>query len=173
MSHSFPTPSRANRLWDIEWKIRRRRRLSFVHFLFFIFQGLGGKCPYYLDPVKNDLTGRRITRSQVKELIVQLHNEVRQSIHRYCTHSCPVNKCLLVVLLIKKPLYSISFLNRERNPDRILRNADQLYVPPHATLKRMPLYNFPYTWNQEGMEKFNPIQHRYLKHVKAQSLRNL
>jgi hypothetical protein len=66
-------------------------------------------------------------------------------------------------------------LNRERNPDRILRNADQLYVPPHnyATLKRMPLYNFPYTWNQEGIEKFNPIQHRYLKHVKAQSLRNL
>jgi hypothetical protein len=58
-------------------------------------------------------------------------------------------------------------LNRERNPDRILRNADQLYVPPHnyATLKRMPLYNFPYTWNQEGIEKFNPIQHRYLKPV--------
>jgi hypothetical protein len=39
-------------------------------------QGLGEKCPYYLDPTKNDLTGRRITRSQVKELIVQLHNEV-------------------------------------------------------------------------------------------------
>jgi hypothetical protein len=74
-------------------------------------------------------------------------------------------------------------LNRERNPDRILRNADQLYVPPHnyATLKRMPLhvqgklnmFNFPCTWNQEGIEKFNPIQHRYLKNVKAQSLRNL
>jgi hypothetical protein len=42
-----------------------------------LLQGLGVKCPYYLDPVKNDLTGRRIIRSQVKELIVQLHNEVR------------------------------------------------------------------------------------------------
>ncbi len=66
-------------------------------------------------------------------------------------------------------------LNRERNPDRILRNADQLYVPPHnyATLKRMPLFNFPCTWNQEGIEKFNPIQHRYLKHLKSQLIRNL
>jgi hypothetical protein len=34
--------------------------------------------------------------------------------------------------------------NRERNPERALRNADQLYVPPHhfATLKRLPLFNF-------------------------------
>ena len=66
-------------------------------------------------------------------------------------------------------------LNRERNLDRILRNADQLYVPPHnfATLKRMPLFDFPNTWNQEGIEKFNPIQHRYLKSLKAQFIRNL
>jgi hypothetical protein len=36
--------------------------------------------------------------------------------------------------------------NRERIPERELRNADQLYVPQHnyATLKRMPLYSiFP------------------------------
>jgi hypothetical protein len=65
-------------------------------------------------------------------------------------------------------------LNRKRNPDRIFRNADQLYVRPHnyATLKRMPLFNFPYTWNQ-GVEKFNPIQHRYLKNLKAQFIHNL
>ncbi len=42
-----------------------------------------------------------------------------------------------------------------------------------ATLKRMPLFNFPCTWNQEGVEKFNPIQHRYLKNLKAQFIRNL
>ncbi len=66
-------------------------------------------------------------------------------------------------------------LNRERNPERVLCIADQLYVPPHnyATLKRMPLFNFPCTWNQEGVEKFNPIQHRYLKNLKAQFIRNL
>ncbi len=58
--------------------------------------------------------------------------------------------------------------NRERFPDRELRNADQLYVQPHrfATLKRMPLFNFPAIWNAEGPEKFNPITHRYLKNLK-------
>jgi hypothetical protein len=36
-------------------------------------------------------------------------------------------------------------LNRECNPDHVLRNADQLYVLSHhfATLKRMTLFNFP------------------------------
>jgi hypothetical protein len=34
--------------------------------------------------------------------------------------------------------------NRERIPERELRNADQLYVPQHnyETVKRMPLFNF-------------------------------
>ena len=35
------------------------------------------RCPYFIDPANNDLTGRVIEESQVKELIVQLHNEVR------------------------------------------------------------------------------------------------
>jgi hypothetical protein len=35
--------------------------------------------------------------------------------------------------------------NRERFPDRILRNAENLFIPSHnyATLKRMPIINFP------------------------------
>ncbi len=43
--------------------------------------------------------------------------------------------------------------NRERFADRELRNADQLYVPPHRfpALKRMPLFNFPLVWNAEGL----------------------
>jgi hypothetical protein len=59
-------------------------------------------------------------------------------------------------------------LNRERFPDRELRNADQLYILPHkyATLKRMPLFNFPAIWNAEGPDKLNPVQHRYLKNLK-------
>ena len=58
--------------------------------------------------------------------------------------------------------------NRERFAERELRNADQLYVPPHrfATLKRMPLFNFPVVWNAEGLDKFNPIPHRYVKNLK-------
>ena len=43
------------------------------HFL----QGLGSSCPYFIDAANNDLTGRVIQSNQVKELIVQLHNEVR------------------------------------------------------------------------------------------------
>ena len=35
------------------------------------------RCPYFIDPANNDLTGRVIEETQVKELIVQLHNEVR------------------------------------------------------------------------------------------------
>ena len=34
------------------------------------------RCPYFIDPANNDLTGRVIEENQVKELIVQLHNEV-------------------------------------------------------------------------------------------------
>ena len=34
------------------------------------------RCPYFIDPASNDLTGRVIEDNQVKELIVQLHNEV-------------------------------------------------------------------------------------------------
>jgi hypothetical protein len=71
--------------------------------------------------------------------------------------------------------YQMWTYNRERNPDRLLRNADDLYVPPHhfATLKRMPLFNFPNIWNLEGDDKFNPVQHRYLKNLKSNLLMRL
>ena len=39
-------------------------------------QGIGAACPLHLDAANNDLTGRRIVSNQIKELIVQLHNEV-------------------------------------------------------------------------------------------------
>ncbi len=59
--------------------------------------------------------------------------------------------------------------NRERIPERELRNADQLYVPQHnyATLKRMPLFNFPTVWNNlADPDKFNPRQHIFIKKMK-------
>jgi hypothetical protein len=64
--------------------------------------------------------------------------------------------------------------NRERLPVRLLRNADKLYIVPlnYATLKRMPLFNFPNIWNQETDEKHNPINHRYLKNLKRLCLLN-
>ena len=41
-----------------------------------MFQGIGSACPLYIDSANNDLTGREIQSNEVKELIVQLHNEV-------------------------------------------------------------------------------------------------
>ena len=41
-----------------------------------MFQGIGSACPIYIDSANNDLTGREIKSNEVKELIVQLHNEV-------------------------------------------------------------------------------------------------
>ena len=46
--------------------------------------------------------------------------------------------------------------NRERNALRELRNADDLYIPPHRTDKRMPLVSFPSAWNTIDNRKFNP-----------------
>ncbi len=61
--------------------------------------------------------------------------------------------------------------NRNRHPERELRNADLLYIPPHkfATLKRLPLFNFPSVWNLAGDEKNNPSQRLYLKRLKKGS----
>ena len=50
-----------------------------VRCYYVVLQGVGSACPYYIDPANNDLTGRVITSNEVKELIVQLHNEVRLS----------------------------------------------------------------------------------------------
>ena len=45
-------------------------------------QGLGDKCPYYLGPSSNDVTGREITDEDTIEYILELHNEVRSKIAR-------------------------------------------------------------------------------------------
>ena len=43
---------------------------------------MGPKCPYYLDPSRNDVTGREIKDKGTIEYIVKLHNEVRSKIAR-------------------------------------------------------------------------------------------
>ena len=45
-----------------------------------MLQGIGPACPINIDSANNDLTGREINSNEVKELIVQLHNEVRCSL---------------------------------------------------------------------------------------------
>jgi hypothetical protein len=65
--------------------------------------------------------------------------------------------------------------NYERNPNRVLRNANDLDVPAHhlATVKRFPLFSYPVAWNEESIRKFNPSQNVYLKQLKAELLANM
>jgi hypothetical protein len=62
--------------------------------------------------------------------------------------------------------------NRIRNPDIVLRNVDNLYVPAHhfATTKRFPLFNFPKVWNDASIIKNNPSQRVFLRSVKSAML---
>jgi hypothetical protein len=66
-------------------------------------------------------------------------------------------------------------LNSERNPDRVLRNANDYYIPqPRIELvKRLPLFSFPTTWNSETDEKYSPSQHTFLKGLKQKLLANM
>jgi hypothetical protein len=66
-------------------------------------------------------------------------------------------------------------LNSERNPGRVLRNANDYYIPqPRIELvKRLPLFSFPSTWNSETDEKYIPSQHLFLKSLKKKLLDNM
>ena len=50
--------------------------------IYLFLQGLGPKCPYYLDPSTNDMTGRIIEDQSTIDYILKLHNEVRSKIAR-------------------------------------------------------------------------------------------
>jgi hypothetical protein len=53
---------------------------------------------------------------------------------------------------IKSPVSLYFEANRDANPERILRNANNLRIPPphyFASIKRMPLFSFPQSWNEE------------------------
>ncbi len=65
--------------------------------------------------------------------------------------------------------------NIEGNPERALRNANDLFILPHRVefVKRLPLYTFPLAWNSAPGEKLNPRQHLYLKELKQILLSSL
>jgi phage antirepressor YoqD-like protein len=65
--------------------------------------------------------------------------------------------------------------NRARNPNLVLRNANNLYIPAHmyATLKRLPLFSFPKIWNDDSNLKENPSLRAYLKSVKSALLNSI
>ncbi len=67
-------------------------------------------------------------------------------------------------------------LNRDANPERILRNANNLRIPAHhfASLKRMPLFSFPQSWNEEEEARKNiPSLSVYSKQLKLALLNTI
>jgi hypothetical protein len=75
----------------------------------------------------------------------------------------------------KLPISFPMLLNSEHNPDRMLRNANDYYIPqPRIELvKRLPLFSFPTTWNSESDEKFTASQPTFLKRLLKNILENL
>jgi len=65
--------------------------------------------------------------------------------------------------------------NRDRNLNRLLRNANDLYIPAHnfATLKRFPLFTFPRLWNDEEDRKLTQSSTLYCKLLKSSLLANI
>ncbi len=70
------------------------------------------------------------------------------------------------------PFFPFSFAetwitNNNRNPDRILRKADDLYVPAHRVefVKRLPLFSFLAEWKTAPGNKVNPRQHQYMNEL--------
>jgi hypothetical protein len=67
-------------------------------------------------------------------------------------------------------------LNRDVNPERVLRNANNLRIPPHhfASIKRMPLFSFPQSWNEEEEARKNiPSLNVYSKQLKLALLNSI
>jgi hypothetical protein len=65
--------------------------------------------------------------------------------------------------------------NRDLNPNRVLRNANDLKVPSHhlATVKRFPFFTFPRIWNEESDRKHNPSIKLYCNQLKSALLATL
>jgi hypothetical protein len=59
--------------------------------------------------------------------------------------------------------------NEERNPVRVLRNINDLFIPAHRVefVKRLPLFSFPATWNNAPGNKYNPRPSVYMNEVKT------
>ena len=67
--------------------------------------------------------------------------------------------------------------NAERNPDTVLRNANNYFVPTHnmEILQRSPLISFVKAWNMSCVSKLNPNLSQYLKdqvNIYMEELRN-
>ena len=128
-------------------------------------------------------------KTTLEKLIVKQKQAIRTICNEpYRAHTQPLFKQLKILPIEKLIQFSnvkfmhsfhfkilpISFANTwmtniERNPERALRNANDLFIPPHRVefVKRLPLYNMPLVWNNAPGDKLNPRQHLYLKELKS------
>ena len=127
-------------------------------------------------------------KSNLEKLIVKQKHAIRTICNvSYRAHTAPLFKQQKILPIEKLIQYSsiklmhsfhfrqlpLSFANTwatniERNPARALRNANDLFIPPHRVefVKRLPLYTLPLFWNTAPGHKLNPRQHLYLKELK-------
>ena len=128
-------------------------------------------------------------KTTLDKLIVKQKQAIRTICNElYRAHTPPLFKQLKILPVEKLIQFSnvklmhsfhfkmlpISFANTwmtniERNPERALRNANDLFIPPHRVefVKRLPLYTLPHVWNNAPGDKLNPRQHLYLKELKS------
>jgi len=113
---------------------------------------------------------------------------------QYRKHTAPLFKQLFILPLDELIMYtSLKFMhnyinqrlpfsfcetwtsNRMLNPERNLRNSDDLRIPAHhfASVKRFPLFNFPKLWNDEPERKLSPSLNIYLRSLKKALLASI
>jgi len=135
------------------------------------------------------------TNSNLEKIFLKQKQAIRIICNaNYRDHTAPLFKKLKILPLHKMiHYYKLKFMhnyvhkklplsfhelwvtNRNRNPNRVLRDADDLYIPPHRLelVKRMPICSFPTAWNSATQEKDNPAHLSFLKHLKDNLLSSL
>ena len=134
------------------------------------------------------------TKTKLKPLFLKQKQAIRVITNsQYRAHTNPLFKELNIMPLnelivfsqlkfmykFKNNMLPLSFAetwitNRERNPNLNLRNADNIYIPPHRleTLKRLPIFEFAKLWNEDQTDQNQPFK-MYLKHLKSRLLENI
>jgi len=120
----------------------------------------------------------------LSKLIIKQKQAIRTiSLSGYRDHTAPLFKKLKILPINKLIIfYNTKFMhnyvnnklplsfsetwifNRDRNLNIALRNADDMYVPPHRIelVKSLPLCNFPEAWNSAPPFKTNPSLKQFI-----------
>jgi hypothetical protein len=134
-------------------------------------------------------------QTNLSKLLIKQKQAIRTiSLVGYRDHTSPLFKKLNILPLDKLiTFYNVKFIhsyvngklpfsfsetwihNRERNPNMALRNADDLYVPPHRLeiVKRQPLCAFPLAWNSAPPLKNTFLASKFVREYKKYLLNSI